>query len=244
MPQKLDKLSTGINSLDDNLRELFAICEDKKKLDTIKQAIADKDISSEEFSKVVPKVLIELSIILNGPQSILLLDKIKDGSVGLVKEAKSLIEKHFGNLFESKIARSMLMSEVTKEEREHIEYLTDETIQGIGYYLIWEDNPPELTPAVRIAFKNRKHKMLLNTRLDWEDFSFLLKILSEIFVKLLEKGKPLAELGQIDLSVSEKVAKNIEEALGNLQKMKEIMPIYKAKPETDSNKQSVKDSSS
>ncbi len=243
MSQKLDELKTGIKGLDDDLRELFAICEDKKKLDTIKQAIANKDISSEEFSKVVPKVLVKLLLFLTGPQFIFLLDKINEGAVGLVKEAKSLIEKHFGNLLENKIAKSMLMSEATTEEREHIESLADETIQGIAHYLIWEDDPPELTPAARIAFKNRKRKILLNTRLDWEDFSLLLNNLAEIFVELLEKGKTLAELGQIDLSDSQEVLKNIEKTLGNLQKMKEIMPIYKAKTETDNNKQSVKDSS-
>ena len=242
MPQKLDKLSTGIKGLDADLQELFAICEDKKKLDTIKQAIANKDISSEEFSKIVPKVLITFSLFLTGPQFIFFLDDINEGAVGLVKEAKSLIEKHFGNLFENENAKSML-KKMTGGEREYEESLADETISGIAHYLIWEDVPPELTPAVRMAFKNRKKKILLNTRLDWEDVTFVLRGLSEIFVELLEKGKPLAELGQLDLSYYPKVVKNVEETLGNLRKMKEIMPIYKAKTETDNNKQSVKDSS-
>lgn len=242
MAQKLDEIKTGMKGLDADLRELFAICEDKEKLNAIKQAIANKEVSSEEFSKIVPKVLITFSLFLTGPQFILLLDKINEEAVDLVKKAKSLIEKHFGNLFENENAKSMLRREVT-EEGEDIEYLTDETIRGIAHYFIWEDDPPELTPAVRIGFKNRKRKILLNTRLDWEDFSFLLKSLSGIFVKLLEKGKTLAELGQIDLSDSQKVVKDIEETLGNLKKMKEIMSIYKAKTETDNNKQSVKDSS-
>lgn len=243
MPQKLDKIKTGIKGLDDDLRELFAIFEDKKKLNTIKKAIANKDISSKEFIKIVPEVLIRLSHFLAGSQFEILLEKVDRGAIDLVQEAKSLIEKHFGNLSENKIAKSMLERAMTKEEREHIESLTDETIQGIAYYLIWEDDPPELTPAVRIAFKNRKRKILLNTRLDWDDLSFLLRVLSGIFVELLEKGKPLAELGQLDPSYSKIVVKNIKETLGNLRKMKEIMPIYKAKTETDSNKQSVKDSS-
>ena len=243
MPQKLVKSRTGIKGLDADLRELFAICKDKEKLNTIKQAIANKDILSEEFSKIVPKILITLSLVLAGPQFIILLEQINEEAVGSVKEAKSLIEKHFGNLFENENAKSMLRSEVTTEERGHIESLADETIRGIAHYFIWEDDPPELTPAVRMAFKNRKKKILLNTRLDWDDVSFLLQGLSEIFVELLEKGKPLAELGQLDLSYSQRVSKNIEETLGNLQKMKEIMPIYKAKTETDSNRQSVEDSS-
>jgi len=242
MSQELDELKTGMKGLDDDLRELFAICDDKEKLNTIKQAIANKDISSEEFAKVVPDVLITFSLMLAGPQFIFLLDKINEEAVGLVKKAKSLIEKHFGNLLENENAKSMLKKVMTPEERGHVESLADETIQGIAHYLIWEDDPPELTPAARIAFKNRKMKILLNTRLDWEDFSGLLKSLSEIFVELLEKGKLLAELGQIDLSDSQEVLKNIEETLGNLQKTKKIMPIYKAKTETHSNKQSVEDS--
>lgn len=242
MAQKLDEIKTGMKGLDDDLRELFAICEDKEKLNTIKQAIANKDISSEEFSKVVPKSLITCSLFLAGPQFIFLLDDINEGAVGLVREAKSLIEKHFGNLFENENAKSML-EKMTRGEREHKGSLADEEIVGVEYYFTWEDDPPELTPAARMAFKNRKKKILLNTRLDWKDFSFLLKTLSEIFVELLEKGKSLAALGQIDLSDSQKVSKNIEETLGNLQKTKEIMPIYKAKTETDNNKQSVKDSS-
>jgi len=243
MPQKLDKLNTGIKGLDDDLRELFAICEDKKKLNTIKQAIANKDISSEEFSKVVPEHLITFSFFLTGPQIIFLLDSINEEGVGLVKEAKSLIEKHFGNLFENENAKSIL-KKMTEGEQDGGESLADEVIRRVQYYFMWEDDPPKLTPAVRMALKNRKRKILLKTRLDWEDFSLLLKNLSEIFVELLKRGKPLAELGQIDLSDSEKIAKNIEETLGNLQKIKEIMPIYKAKTETDNNKRSVKDSSS
>lgn len=242
MSKKLDEVKTGMKDLDNDLRELFALCEDKKKLSTIKEAIANKDISIEEFTKVVPKSLVAFSFLLTGPQFILLLDDINEEAVGLVKEAKSLIEKHFGNLFENKITKSIL-KKIIGGEQEHIESLVDETIQGIAHYLVWEDEPPELTPATRIAFKNRKSKILLNTRLDWEDFSFFLKNLSKIFVELLEKGKPLAELGQLDLSYSQKVAENIEETLGNMQKTKEIMPIYKAKTETDSNKKSVEDSS-
>ncbi len=235
MSQKLDKLSTGIKGLDDDLQELFAICEDKKKLNTIKQAIADKDISSEEFSKVVPKSLITFSFLLTGPQFVFLLEDINKEAVGLIKEAKSLIEKHFGNIFENENAKSML-KKMTEGQQDASESITDETIRSIAHYLIWEDDPPELLPAARIAFKNRKKKILLNTRLDWDDFSFLLKSLSGIFVELLEKGKSLAELGQLDLSYSQKVLKNIEETLGNLQKMKKILPIYKAKTEADSNK--------
>jgi len=242
MSQKLDELKTGIKGLDDDLRELFAICEDKEKLNTIKKAIANKDISSEEFSKIVPKFLITFSVVLTGTQFIFLLDEINEEAVGLVKEAKSLIEKHFGNLFENENAKSMF-KKVTEELKDVGEYLDDEVIRQVGYYLVWQGEPPELTPSVRMAFKNRKAKILLNTELDWEDFGSLLKRLSGIFVKLLEKGKPLAELGQIDLSDSQKVEEDIEKTLGNLKKIKEMMPIYKAKTETDSNKQSVKDSS-
>jgi len=242
MPQKLDKVKTGIKGLDDDLRELFAICEDKKKLNTIKQAIANKDISSEEFSKIVPKSLIKFSLFLTGPQFIFLLDDIYEEAVGLVQEAKSLIEKHFGNLFQNENAKSIL-KKMTEGERDGGESLADEVIGRVQYYFMWEDDPPELTPAVRIALKNRKRKILLNTRLDWDNFSLLLKNFSEIFVELLEKGKPLAELGQIDLNDSQKVVKNIEETLGNLKKMTEIMPIYKAKTETDNNKQSLEASS-
>ena len=243
MPQKLDKLSTGIKSLDDDLRKLFKICENKKKLDTIKQAIANKDISSEEFSKVIPEVLIELSLFLVGPQFIILLDQINKEAIGLVKKANSLIEEHFGNLFENKNTKSML-KKIAESKQDGGESLDDEVIRRVGHYFLWENEPPILMPAVRMAFKNRKGKILLNTELDWEDLSFLLKKLSNIFVKLLEKGKPLAELEQIDLSYSQKVLKNIEETLGNLKKMEEIMPIYKAKTKTDNNKRSVKDSSS
>lgn len=243
MPKDLDRIKTGIKSLDGGLRELFAICEDRKKLNAIKKAIANKDISSEEFSKVVPEVLITLSLYLSDPQLILLLDNINEGAVGLVREAKSLIEENFGNLFENENAKSILKSQVT-EEGEDAESIIGDTIHGISRYFIWEDEPPELLPAVSMAFRNRKKKILLKTRLDWDDFSFLLKGLSEIFVELLEKGKPLAELGQLKLSYSGRVTENIEETLGNLQKMKEIMPIYKAKTETTNKKRSVKDSSS
>ncbi len=232
MSHKLDKLSTGIKSLDEDLRELFAICEDKKKLNTIKQTIANKDISTEEFSEVVPEIMIRFSLFLTDPQFAFLLDDINKEAVGIVQEAKSLVEKHFSNLFENEIAKSKF-KKMAEVQQEGSESLAGEVIQRIEYYFMWEDDPPELTPAVRMALKNRKRKILLNTRLDWEGFSSLLKKLSSIFVELLEKGKPLAELGQIDLSDSQEVLKNIEKTLGNLQKAKDIMPAYKAKTEIE-----------
>lgn len=243
MSQTLDNLSTGVKGLDKDLRELFVICEDEKKLDTIKQAIANKEISSEEFSKVVPDVLVKLSYYLDGPRFVILSEQVNEEAIDLCKDAKLLLEKHFGNLFENENAKSMLRSNVTTKAREQIDSLADETIRGIGYYFMWEDDPPELTPAVRIAFKNKKGKILLNTRLDWDDFSFLVSNLAEILVELLEKGKTLAELGQIDLSYSQKVLKRIEETSETLQKTNEIMPIYTADTETDKNEQSVNDSS-
>ncbi len=242
MSHKLDKLSTGMRGLDDDLRELFAICEDKEKLSTIKEAIANEDISSEEFSKVVPEVLVTFSLFLTGPQFILLLDDINEEAVDLVKDAKSLIEKHFGNLFENENAK-LVLKKITGGQQDGSEFMHDEVIRRVGYYLLWGNEPPTLMPTVQMALKNRKRKILLKSSLDWEDFSLLLRKLSSIFLELLEKGKPLAELGQIDSYDSQEIVKNIEETLGNLQKMKKIMPIYKAKTETDSNKQSVKDSS-
>jgi hypothetical protein len=241
MPKDLDRIKTGIKSLDVDLRELFTICDDKNKLSNIKKAIANKNVSSEEFSKIVPESLIRLSIYLTGSQFAIALEKINKEAVDLVKKAKSLIEKHFANLFENKIAKSILTKKVT-EEGEHVESLTDEVIRGFGYYFMWENDPPELQPAVRLSLKNRKRKILLNTRLDWEDLSLFLKNVSEIFVELLEKGKTLTELGQIDLSDSQQVLKNIEETLENLQKMKEIMPVYKSKTKAVKKKKSLETS--
>jgi hypothetical protein len=233
MSLKLDKLNTGIKGLDDDLRELFEICDNKERLDAIKQAVANKDISNEEFLKIVPKFLITLSFILSDPQFTLLLGKINGEAVDLTKEAKSLIEKHFANLFENKIAQSMLNDLTKAGQQGEKESIADEAIRGIEYYSIWEDDPPKLTPAVRLALTNKKRKILLNTRMDWEDLAFILKKFSEISVELLEKGKPLAELGQINLSNSQEVLKNIEETLGNLKKIEEIMPIYKAEADKD-----------
>ena len=140
MSQKLDKLKTGIKGLDDDLRELYAICEDNKKLTDIKQAIVNKDISSEEFTKVVPESLVNISLFLGGPQFIFLLDNINEEAVDLVKEAKSLIEKHFGNLFENKNAK--LIANKMAGGEDGGEYLIDEVIRRVGYYFSWEGEPP------------------------------------------------------------------------------------------------------
>lgn len=230
---KLDKLNTGIKGLDDDLLMLFAIFEDKERLDCIKKAIADEGISTDEFSKIVPKSLINLSIVLTGSQFAYILGKTNKEAVDSVKKAKSLIEKHFANLFENENTQSVLNSKATREERKHAESITDERVMGIAHYFIWEDNPPELTPAVRVAFKNQKKKILLNTRFDWIDLGCMVENLSEIFLDLLEKGKPLAELGQLDLSDSQNVAEKIEETLVNLQKAKDLMPVYKAKTDSE-----------
>jgi hypothetical protein len=219
-----------MKGLDQDLKELFEICQTKR-LDTIKRAVANSELSSEDFLKIVPKSLIRLSANLTGPGFNLLLEEVYDDSIHLLREARSLIEEHFGNLFENPAARSVLSKE--REIRDKVEdSLADSSISGFNYYCIWTSSAPELTPAVRIGMKNRKGKLLLDTTTDWRELSYLLQGFTEIFVELLEKGKALAETGQIDLSDAEEVGERIGKTLESFRKIEELGPSYKIKTRT------------
>lgn len=228
-------LKTGIKGLDKDLKVLFDICESKK-LVTIKNAIANKKISNDDFAKVVPESLVRLALALTGPQFNLFLDDVYKNSIPLVKQAKSLIEKHFGNLFENEAAKSLLKKH-TEEPEDKGESLADKVISRVSHYRVWEGNPPELTPAVHIGFKNKKGKILFDSTLDWEDLSFVLEALAEVLAGLLDKGKSLAKDKQIDLSDAQKVGERIRKTLEEFEKIKKLAPTYKIKIEGESKKE-------
>jgi len=215
---------TGFKELNDDLKELFEICEGDK-LNAIKDAIANKELSSDEFAKVVPKSVIRLSSFLVGPQFHLFVESVRKDSIPLIREAKSLIEKHFLSLFEHEAARSLLKEEM-KEGPSHEESLHDKGISGVTHYRIWAGSPPELTPAVCIGFKNKKGKILWESKLDWDDLSFLLDALAKILFDLLDEGKSLVECKQIDLSDAQKVGERIENTLEHFENIKKLAPTY------------------
>lgn len=236
-------IKTGIKQLDEDLNGLFELCESNR-LDTVKKAIANKSITSEEFAKIVPESLIRLSMLLIGPQYNLFIENINEASIQSLEQAKSLLEKHFANLFENKAARSALKKEVQAPPKIE-ETLSDKAISGIGYYCKWDGTPPELMPAIHISFKNKKRKILLDSILDWDDLIFLLEALTSAFVVLLEKGKSLAELEQLDLSDAPKVGERIGRTFQEFQKVKNLANAYKVKivtPEEKTEKERKKNS--
>jgi hypothetical protein len=223
------KIRTGIEQLDEDLIGLFELCDDNNRLDAVKNAIANKDITTEEFAKIVPESIVRLSVALNGPQyNLFLLEKIREDSISLVEQAKNLLDKHFPNLFENKAAKSTLKKEMA-EPPESEESLADKVISGVGYYCKWDGAPPKLTPAIHISFKNKKRKILLDSVLEWDDLSFVVETLTGAFVDLLEKGKALVELGQLDLSEAAKVGERIGRTFEDLEKVKKLAHSYKVK---------------
>lgn len=231
MSENKTVLKTGDKQLDADLKELFEILGSEK-LNTIKKAIANKEISIDDFAKVVPESLIRLSYILTGARFNLLVEKLSEDSIPLITKAKSLIEKHFENLFENKSARSILKKTIERDVSE--DSLADKSISGVGYYRVWIGSPPELTPAVQMGFKNNKGKILWDVTLDWDDLSFLLEVLTRVLDGVLDKGKSLAENEQIDLSDSETIGERIRKSLETFENIKKLAPIYKIKIESGS----------
>lgn len=234
MSENQRTVRTGLKELDADLNELFRICESKK-LANIKKAIANKTLSNDDFRKVVPESLLRLAASLPYPQFNLLLENVHEGSIPLIKRAKSLIEEHFGDLFEHKAAKSLLKNMGKSEGKG--ESLADKTISGIGYYCSWAGSPPKLIPVVHIGFKNKNGKILFDSTLDWEDLSFLLEALAEVLAGLLDKGKSLAEAKQIDLSDAQKTGERIRKTLEEFEKIKKLAPTYKIKIEGASKKE-------
>lgn len=239
MPQNLKKFETGSKELDNDLKELFDICESDK-LDTVKQAILNKELSEEDFSKVVPVSLIRLSFLLTGPQFNILLEKIHKDSIPFVKKAKSLLEVHFNNLFDSKPAKS-LMEDMISQPQDVGEALGDKVVSRITHYFVWEGSPPKLTPAVHLGFKNRKGKLLFDTRVDWDDLSSILEKLSGIFSELLERGKSLAKSRKVDLDYASDVKDRVIRILENFKKIQDVLPTYIVEGKKKQKKKKAKD---
>jgi len=230
MPPSSTNIETGSEQLDADLKEFFEICKSDK-LEAIKEAISNEGLSSAEFGEIVPNSLIRLVGILSGVQFNFLVESMRKESIPLLREARSLMEEHFGNLLEHKAAREALRKDI-KASLDSEESMADKSISAVTFFHTFAGSPPELIPAVKIAFKNKKGKILLDSYLDWEDLSFLLKAFSRVLVELLEAGKALVDLNQLDLSDAEKVGESLTKTLSRLRKITELAPKFKVKVET------------
>jgi hypothetical protein len=224
MTQEKD-IQTGSARLDEDLRDLFETC-DSERLAIVKEAIADKNISPEKLGELVPTAIIRLSsLFLSDLSFSQFLQRRSEQSRALLQEARSLFVKHFAGMVDNEAAMSILKKEGSDAAPDE-ESLTDKSIAGVSHIAAWLGTPPELVPAVRIGFKDRRGKILLDITEDWEDISYLVAALTAVLKRLLEEGRPLAESKQIDLEYAGRVGKHLRKTKEALAQLEELAPAF------------------
>ena len=102
------------------------------------------------------------------------------------------------------------------------------TISSLSVMSTFAGSPPDLTPAVRIAFRDKQRKVLLDSLLNWNDLLFVSKALADSAADAFESSKKLAELDLLDIDDDDrkKLAKHINDLGRHLDRLRKAAPVY------------------
>ena len=94
----------------------------------------------------------------------------------------------------------------------------------LGWSSDWDSNPPELIPAMRMLFRTRDDRVILDSTMSWDDMAFVIDRLADYLARTMGEGKELA--GQLNVSVCAHLGKRIQGAQGNISKILEMAEFY------------------
>lgn len=238
---KRQEIITGSIELDEDLQALFELLSESTKVNTVKEAISDSSLTFEQFIDVVSPDIVRLSSsLLTKEKYAKLLKSLPENAIATVKKAKSMIEKNFGDILNHPAIKSILR-DGQRDEKSETETLTGDafnTIEDITWVQTWRKTRSGLLPTARLGLQNNRGKILLDSTLDWEQLSYMIYRLMQVFSNLLENAKAAVELEQLDLSDRDRLAREIrymQELLDNITK---FASYYKIKVEKKSKKSS------
>ena len=92
----------------------------------------------------------------------------------------------------------------------------------------WIEAQQGLIAAVRISFKDKNKNILLDSTMYWHDFFFLIEALMVIAKSQFECGRKYVEMDNLNILINaKKIRARITNIQNELNRIKELMPIYK-----------------
>lgn len=222
-------IKTGVDQLDSDLRALFDLVGSDE-LRKVKEAIANKELSPKDFGRIVPRGVLRLALILTPPLNFkLTLHKCEDGAHELLEEARRLIREHFPDIDSHPAVFEIVKPEIaaTQEQQKGASWQLN-VISRLTVMTTFLGPPPKLTPAVRIAFRDKPGKLLLDSLMNWDDVLFVSQALADIAADEFESSKKLAELDLLDLDDDNRkeLAKHINKLGRHMERLRQAAPVY------------------
>jgi hypothetical protein len=214
--------STGIADLDSDLAELFDLVDDEPRLAEAKEAIADPKTSLESLREHMPAGVMRLASFLIDleAQSKALAD-IEDAKTReALTKASELVRMHLSGLANRPTIVAEMRRELTQELKGRND--ADNAIAGIQSEPIWTEERDALEPSVLLRFRGAGGELLLASKLDWDDLTFLIGALSRVLQSHMTKSEPLVEAGLLSVPDARSIAERLDSAVEALAGVREL----------------------
>jgi hypothetical protein len=228
---------TGFKNLDADLQTVFDL-EKAGRLAAIVRDAANSNLTSEEFSRLVPDGLLRIAFGFSNSEGYArLLPRVHEAARPTLERAKTLVERELKPLLSNHLAKDRF-EDLTKPA-ETLTGLAKElrTIAAIQTLKEWSGSPPTLVPGVRLGFLDRNSRLLLDTTLSWDDLFFLIEGLLEVAFDAMDSGRALFQAGQLDFDENDrrKFRERLNSLEASLNKIREVAPVYGITPQTGDN---------
>ncbi len=231
-------IDTGRSELDGDLRVLFDLHESGRLAD-IRSELVSAELSLKQFTEKVPGELLRIGTALSNPLNYTaVLDEVADKARPILENARQIVETELTEILSHPLGFKHL-DRFLKAERDEKKPLSGlakslHVVGAIDGALQWLGEPPELAPAVRIAFLNREREVLLDTSLHWNDLFYVIGGLLTIATRSLEAGRVLHDKGQLalDSELLGKLAAQLNEIDSSLRAIRALARAYDIPLET------------
>lgn len=220
------EIETGIPVLDDDLRVLFAM-QERGELSALRDILANPKLTETDFDRRVPAALLRLSMGLLAPGNFKEMTKlISESSRPLLEQARQVLSAELSNLQSHALAQKRLRQLSRPEPFTAPLVQSMHVITRVHSIDTWLGTPPNLRPAVQVAFADKEGALLLNTLLDWDDLFFVAYSLLKVAAQSMDRGKPLFEHGQIKFEDEWRIPERIRDIGQALAKIQALAPYY------------------
>lgn len=222
-------ITTGIDEVDRDITAFFALIQSERFQPT-KSAAADKALSLVKLRELIPEEVIRLVLALADPAGFaILMENCKEDARQNLERARILVQEHFGELRSHpaviEMIKQMLSGLQPKDEPERLRL---NSISGIGYMPMYLGTPPKQNPAVRVAFRDNRRKLLLDSLLDWDDLLYVSKALADVAADEFEAAEKLYRAGMLDIDEKyrAKLGAHLRELAKHVGRLQQIAPVY------------------
>ncbi|MFP4500938.1 MAG: hypothetical protein ACLFTT_08060 [Candidatus Hydrogenedentota bacterium] len=214
---------SGLKELTADITALLDLVGDEHRLGAAQAAIQNETLSLAELQEFVPANVIRLANVTADPEDLEAIRATLEDSPELQDFVTALdaLKTHFAGLDHhpavvAELRRELARRSKTREDGEN-------RIAGLSWDPFWaDDTNDKLVPGVNVQFRDESENLLLKSRLDWDDLTFLLNALSRILKKHMKRSQFLANEKLLSLPDADSIGERLSSLLVEMQEIQEI----------------------